>query len=87
MTRPGGWIAVTGLVGAGWFAAAAAASAQMPPPLANVAVNGTAIAPANAPATRPLPGYLLVVGKTTDRVKIRGYAASLPPIYASHDAY
>jgi uncharacterized protein (DUF1330 family) len=34
-----------------------------------------------------LPGYLLVVGKATDRAKIGGYAASLPPIYASHNAY
>jgi uncharacterized protein (DUF1330 family) len=34
-----------------------------------------------------LPGYLLVVGKTTDRAKIGGYAASLPPIYASNNAY
>lgn len=37
--------------------------------------------------TPPLPGYLLVVGKTTDRAKIGAYAAALPPIYASHDAY
>lgn len=29
-------------------------------------------------------GYLLVVGKTTDRAKIGVYAASLPPIYASN---
>lgn len=34
-----------------------------------------------------LPGYLLVVGKTTDRAKISAYAAALPPIYASHNAY
>ncbi len=34
-----------------------------------------------------LPGYLLVVGRTTDRAKIGGYAAALPPIYASHNAY
>ncbi|GBF58047.1 hypothetical protein PbB2_01718 [Candidatus Phycosocius bacilliformis] len=31
------------------------------------------------------PGYLVVIGKTTDRVKIADYAASLPPIYASLD--
>lgn len=33
------------------------------------------------------PGYLLVVGKTTDRAKIGAYAAALPPIYASNNAY
>lgn len=33
------------------------------------------------------PGYLVVVGKTTDRAKIGAYAASLPPIYASLDGY
>jgi uncharacterized protein (DUF1330 family) len=37
--------------------------------------------------TASLPGYLLVVGKTTDRSKIGAYAAALPPIYASHSAY
>jgi uncharacterized protein (DUF1330 family) len=31
--------------------------------------------------------YILVVGKTTDRAKIGAYAASLPSIYASLDAY
>ena len=40
-----------------------------------------------APVNAALPGYLLVVGKTTDRVKIGAYAAALPPIYASHNAY
>jgi uncharacterized protein (DUF1330 family) len=39
------------------------------------------------PAASALPGYLLVVGKTTDRAKIGGYAAALPPIYASNNAY
>ena len=34
-----------------------------------------------------LPGYLLVVGRATDRSKIGSYAAALPPIYASHRAY
>jgi uncharacterized protein (DUF1330 family) len=34
-----------------------------------------------------VPGYLIVVGKTTDRAKIGAYAAALPPIYASHNAY
>ncbi len=38
-------------------------------------------------APSPNPGYLLVVGKTTDRAKIGAYAASLPPIYASLDGY
>jgi uncharacterized protein (DUF1330 family) len=33
------------------------------------------------------PGLLLVVGKTTDRGKIGGYAAALPPIYAANNAY
>jgi uncharacterized protein (DUF1330 family) len=33
------------------------------------------------------PGYLLVVGKTTDRAKIGAYAAALPPIYATNSAY
>jgi uncharacterized protein (DUF1330 family) len=33
------------------------------------------------------PGYLLVVGKTTDRAKIGAYAAALPPIYAENNAY
>ncbi len=37
--------------------------------------------------TLPLPGYLLVVGKTTDRAKIGAYAAALPPIYASNEGY
>lgn len=40
--------------------------------------------------TQPLetmPGYLIVIGKTTDRAKIGGYAAALGPIYASHNAY
>ena len=35
----------------------------------------------------PNPGYLVVVGKTTDRAKIATYAASLPPIYASLNGY
>jgi uncharacterized protein (DUF1330 family) len=44
--------------------------------------------PPPSPATQvQLPGYLLVVGKTTDRAKIGGYAAALPPIYAQNDAY
>jgi uncharacterized protein (DUF1330 family) len=34
-----------------------------------------------------MPGYLLVVGKTTNRAKISAYAAALPPIYARHNAY
>ena len=85
MTRLRAWVVVTGLVGAALFSSAALA--QTSPPFANVAVNVTANAPANAPATRSLPGYLLVVGKTTDRIKIGGYAAALPPIYASHDGY
>jgi uncharacterized protein (DUF1330 family) len=33
------------------------------------------------------PGFLIVVGKTTDRAKIGGYAAALPPIYAANNAY
>lgn len=37
--------------------------------------------------TNPNPGYLLVVGKATDRAKIATYAAELPPIYASLDGY
>jgi uncharacterized protein (DUF1330 family) len=48
------------------------------------------LAPNNSLAqtpTNPNPGYLLVVGKTTDRAKIGAYAASLPPIYASLDGY
>lgn len=39
------------------------------------------------PAPTPNPGYLVVVGKTTDRAKIATYAASLPPIYASLNGY
>jgi uncharacterized protein (DUF1330 family) len=35
----------------------------------------------------PKPGFLLVVGKTTDRARIGNYAASLPPIYAANNAY
>ncbi len=42
---------------------------------------------ASAAASTNLPGYLIVVGKTTDRSKIGGYAAALPPIYASLNAY
>lgn len=49
-----------------------------------LAYAGTASAQSHTP---PLPGYLLVVGKTTDRAKIGAYATALPPIYASHDAY
>jgi uncharacterized protein (DUF1330 family) len=30
-------------------------------------------------------GYLLVVGRTTDRAKIGAYASALPPIYAAHN--
>lgn len=33
------------------------------------------------------PGFLIVVGKTTDRAKIGGYAGALPPIYAANNAY
>lgn len=40
-----------------------------------------------APSAAALPGYLLVVGKTTDRAKIGAYASALPPIYAQHRAY
>jgi uncharacterized protein (DUF1330 family) len=43
--------------------------------------------PAQDEQAASLPGYLLVVGKTTDRSKIGAYAAALPPIYASHRAY
>jgi uncharacterized protein (DUF1330 family) len=39
------------------------------------------------PAQAQPPGYLLVVGKTTDRAKVGAYAAALPPIYAQNDAY
>jgi uncharacterized protein (DUF1330 family) len=48
------------------------------------------LSPQNLPAQTPAahnPGYLVVVGKTTDRAKIGVYAASLPPIYASLDGY
>ncbi len=38
-------------------------------------------------APSPNPGYLVVVGKTTDRAKIASYAAQLPPIYARLDGY
>jgi len=37
--------------------------------------------------TNPNPGYLIVVGKATDRAKIATYAAELPPIYASLNGY
>jgi uncharacterized protein (DUF1330 family) len=37
--------------------------------------------------TSERPGLLLVVGKSTDRARIASYAASLPTIYASHQAY
>ena len=40
-----------------------------------------------AQGASPNPSYLLVVGKTTDRVKIGAYAAALPPIYAANNAY
>jgi len=87
------WVVVTGLIGAALFSSAAWAQAQ--PPLGNLPSNVPANAPANVPANAlasppasgPLPGYLLVVGKATDRVKIGGYAAALPPIYASHEGY
>ena len=48
------------------------------------------LAPNNSLAQTPInpnPGYLLVVGKATDRAKIATYAAELPPIYASLDGY
>ena len=48
------------------------------------------LAPNNSLAQTPInpnPGYLLVVGKATDRAKIGAYAAELPPIYASLDGY
>jgi uncharacterized protein (DUF1330 family) len=45
------------------------------------------LAPPSAQAASQPPGYLLVVGKTTDRAKIGAYAAALPPIYAQNDAY
>lgn len=32
-------------------------------------------------------GLLLVVGKSTDRARIGGYVAALPPLYAAHNAY
>jgi uncharacterized protein (DUF1330 family) len=48
-------------------------------PISSVAQNVT-------PSTTN-PGYLLVVGKTTDRAKIGVYAAALPPIYADNNAY
>jgi len=38
-------------------------------------------------ATPSNPGYLLVVGKSTDRAKIADYAATLPPIYANLNAH
>jgi uncharacterized protein (DUF1330 family) len=44
-------------------------------------------APLSHAMTNAAPGYLLVIGKTTNRAKIGAYAAALPPIYASHDAY
>lgn len=43
--------------------------------------------PMAQPTAQQTPGYLLVVGKTTDRSKIGAYAASLPSIYASNSAY
>jgi uncharacterized protein (DUF1330 family) len=51
---------------------------------ANSQSQSTNLAP---PAPPQMPAYLLVVGKTTDRTKITGYAASLPPIYAANNAY
>jgi cytochrome c2/uncharacterized protein (DUF1330 family) len=47
----------------------------------------TAPGVATAAAESALPGYLIVVGKTTDRTRIGAYAAALPPIYASLNAY
>jgi uncharacterized protein (DUF1330 family) len=46
--------------------------------------NALAQSPAN---NAERPGYLLVIGKATDREKLRSYASALPPIYASHNAY
>ena len=97
MTRLRACVAVTGLVGAALVSSAA--WAQTLPSLgnlpssdpanapANASANAPANSPANSPASGPLPGYLLVVGKATDRVKIGGYAAALAPIYASHEGY
>ncbi len=46
------------------------------------------LAPSSAAAqTAPNPGYLVVVGKTTDRAKIASYASELPAIYASLNGY
>lgn len=56
--------------------------------LALTLVTLASLASSNIAAqTAPSPGYLLVVGKTTDRAKISAYAASLPPIYASLNGY
>ena len=38
---------------------------------------------ANAQAEEPTPGYLLVLGRSTDRAKIIQYSMTLPPIYAA----
>lgn len=81
MTRLCVKVLTTGLVSAALFGSAVLA--QTPPPLA----NSLADSPASSLANEPLPGYLLVVGKATDRAKIGAYAASLPSIYASHSGY
>jgi uncharacterized protein (DUF1330 family) len=57
-------------------------------PAISRAQTSQSVSPSPLPASQSeLPGYLLVVGKTTDRAKIGAYAAALPPIYAQNNAY
>ena len=48
-----------------------------------VAFTGDAEAQAPAKTDNLTPGYLLVLGRSTDRAKIIAYSSQLPPIYAA----
>lgn len=66
----------------GWAAALAASQAQAQ--MMAGATQPQAPAP-SVTASEALPGYLVVVGKATDRARIGTYAASLGPIYGTHN--
>jgi uncharacterized protein (DUF1330 family) len=54
---------------------------------AMLAAIGMVLAALPASAQSPSPGYLVVVGQSSDREKMGRYASALPPIYAKHEGY
>jgi uncharacterized protein (DUF1330 family) len=62
--------------------AAGSATAGAPAPAAATAAPTAAPGGSSAPTTAAAPGYLVVIGKGTDRERMMSYSRALPPVYA-----